>query len=274
VDLNALRRRISETLDAVRDRDREALARRLERARRRERAAGVSAERAALEADAEKRFQAELDARGAEMANLAVQIASTAALQRSYTVRGAAWTALAEEMGNRNTALQESLTAARGRRSTEVYAVFDWLEEQFRLKAVAEDEAAKEWQAQHQREVDILDQSIEKEKELLLNALEEVTLSPPVKSGDGIAPPLSLALSTPPLPSPRLGARIAALKARRGKLAAFILQNTKAIVKAAAAQQIPPEQPVFEPTTAGYPNRTDTFRSAVQDAPAVLERLS
>ena len=81
--------------------------------------------------------------------------------------------------------------------------------------------------------------------------------------------PLSLSEDLPPLPGPALAGRIAALKQRRNEAAAFVLQNTKAVVKAAAGRRSPPVRPVFQPG-AGRPDETAAFRSAVR-RPADLE---
>jgi hypothetical protein len=273
-DLEALRRRIGATLDAVRDRERQTLEARLERARRRERAAGVSAERAALEDEAEKRFQAVLDARGAEMANVAVQISALTALERDYNARGAKWADLAKQMDQQRLDQTKKLEDARTRRSAEVDAVFEWLKSQLAAKEAAEAAAADDWKVQHMRELDALDASIEKQKDLLLSALEGVSapVAPPTAAAP--LPPLDLASHAPPLPSPQLGARIAALRARRAALARFVLQNTKAIVKSAAGQAEPVESPVFVRTTQPLPDRTADFRSAVRDAPTALDTSS
>jgi hypothetical protein len=274
VDLEALRRRIATTLDAVRDRERRTLEARLVRARRRERAAGVSAERAALEDEAEKRFQAVLDARGAEMANLAVQISALTALERDYTARGAKWADLAKQIDQQRQDQAKQLEDARTRRTAEVNGVFDWLTSQLAAKESAEAATAEEWKVQHMRELDALDASIEKQKDLLLSALEGVSAPVPLPAAGAPPPPLELAPHAPPLPSPHLGQRIAVLRARRAALASFVLQNTRAIVKSAAGQADPVEAPVFVRTSRPLPDRTADFRSAVRDAPTVLDTSS
>lgn len=271
VDTAALRNRITSTLDEVHTREREALERRLERARQRERAEGVSAERAALEEEADRRFQQVLDSLGTEMANIDVQMSVTASLQRSYAARGAKWEDLAEKMAAQHKELSERLETTRTRRTAAVSEVFDWLEDQFRQKEAAEADAAKAYRLAHQEELDMLDASIRRQKQLLLDSLPGAPLAPT----GGVAPiaPVNLAADVPALPGSGLAARIAALKARRNKLAAFILQNTKATVKSAATKEAPPVRPVFEPST-HLPDRTHVFRAAVQSPAAILEGTS
>lgn len=271
VDIGELRKRVTSALEEVHDREREVLERRLERARQRERAAGVSAERAALETEADQRFQEALDRFGETMANLDVKMSVTASLQRGYAARGPQWEELAKQMESRHVDLKAQWLKVRDQRSAAVDEVFDWFADQLRGKESAEAAAALVYRREHQAELDALDASIERQKKLLIESLPEApaTAGPPSPAS---AMPMLLE-NPPPLPGPALAARIAALKARRAKMAGFILQNTQAVVKAAAAKQTPPVQPVFRPGV-GMPDRTRVFRPFVQRPADSLERLS
>ena len=277
VDMAALTERIETTLEDVRQREHGILKRRLERERRLAQADVILAKRHRLTDEAEQRFQAVLDRYGLELANMLVQLTAVTALERTYAARSSAWESLATEMRERRLALDEQIATTKDRRTAEVLGVFAWLEAQFDQAANEETANALEWIRTHRSQLDALDQRVDEQKSLLLEALRRV--APPsavqtasVASGLSSADVVPTPTALPPLPEPNLEGRIATLRERRATLVGFILQNTRATVKAAARADRNPVEPVFEKTTAALPDRTEQFRPVVRDPAAELQR--
>lgn len=268
VDMAALTERIEATLEDVRRREREILERTMENERRADQADIIVAKRNRLTQEAEERFQAVLDRYGLRLANMLVQLTAVTALERAYTPRGTAWEALATEMRERRQALEAQIAEARDRRTEEVLAVFRWLEDRLSQAAIEEEMDALEWIRTHRSKLDALDRRVDEQKALLLEGVRRVAppslTLPPEGTGARRAAAAPSTVSLPPLPGPDLAGRIRVLRERRAGLAAFILQNTQATVKAAARAAALPEEPVFEKTTRALPDNTERYRDAVR----------
>jgi len=276
VDMEALTRRLQSTLEEIRARQRRVLERELERERRQEQATDIQAERGRIEAEAERRFQAVLDARGAEMANILVRLTAVTILEQSYAARGKSWEELAAEMRERRIALNSEFVETRERRTQEVEAVFTWLQQEFARAAAQEEQNALEWIRTHGQRLEELNRNIDAQKLMLLNALRSTVLPSVAATAVGSPAPSAVAAETgaPALPGPGLEDNIAQLRARRERLARFAVQNTKAVVKAAARSFADPMEPVFERTTTERPDRTALFRPIVSAPAREVPRLT